>query len=101
MAQPSLPVSFDDSDLWQYGADVVVHEVPPSQQLCLDLIEKANTQLKPVDSIKAIHSSQGGKIPEIAFGKAKWKKYFDLDVDEPPLPANIDDILASDCPFFL
>lgn len=40
------------------------------------------------------------KIPDIAFGKAKWEEYYgDIGV-EPPLPENIDEILNSACPFF-
>jgi hypothetical protein len=36
----------------------------------------------------------------MAFGKAQWEKYFgDVGV-EPPLPANINEILESPCPFW-
>jgi len=38
--------------------------------------------------------------PEIAFGKAKWKKYFGEVGVEPSLPANIHTILESRCPFW-
>ncbi|MCB9093236.1 MAG: hypothetical protein H6620_11820, partial [Halobacteriovoraceae bacterium] len=43
---------------------------------------------------------QKGAIPEMAFGKAKWEKYFGDIGAEPPLPANIDEILNSPCPFW-
>jgi hypothetical protein len=36
----------------------------------------------------------------IAFGAAQWKEFMDADIGiEPPLPANIGDILAGACPF--
>jgi len=39
-------------------------------------------------------------VPEIAFGKAKWQKYFGDIGTEPPLPKDIDQILKSPCPFW-
>jgi tetratricopeptide (TPR) repeat protein len=39
-------------------------------------------------------------LPSMAFGKAKWEKYFgDIGV-EPPLPPNIEEILNSSCIFW-
>jgi hypothetical protein len=39
-------------------------------------------------------------MPDSAFGKAKWAQYFgDIGI-EPPLPANIHDILNATCPIF-
>ena len=35
-----------------------------------------------------------------AFGKADWEKYFGEIGEEPPLPANIGEILKSPCPFW-
>ncbi|MCB9092835.1 MAG: TIR domain-containing protein [Halobacteriovoraceae bacterium] len=43
---------------------------------------------------------QKGAIPEMAFGKAKWEKYFGDIGAEPPLPPNIDEILNSPCSFW-
>ncbi len=38
-------------------------------------------------------------MPAMAFGKAKWERYFgDIGV-EPPLPLNIEQILEAPCPF--
>lgn len=39
-------------------------------------------------------------VPEIAFGKAKWEKYFGDVGEEPPLPLNIEEILNSPCRFW-
>lgn len=39
-------------------------------------------------------------VPEMAFGKAKWEKYFGDIGKEPSLPANIEEILNGDCPFW-
>lgn len=40
------------------------------------------------------------KLPAIAFGKEKWARYFGDVGIEPPLPADIDKILNSECPFW-
>ena len=39
-------------------------------------------------------------IPSIAFGKDEWGKYFGDVGTEPPLPANIENILNEPCPFW-
>jgi hypothetical protein len=39
-------------------------------------------------------------IPDMAFGKAMWAKYFGNIGVEPPLPADIEQILNSACPFW-
>lgn len=40
-------------------------------------------------------------LPEMAFGKAQWIKFLaNIGEDEPPLPANIHEILKSPCPFW-
>ena len=39
-------------------------------------------------------------IPDIAFGKAEWEKYFGDIGEEPPLPANIEGILNEPCSFW-
>ncbi len=39
-------------------------------------------------------------LPPMAFGALKWEQYFGLQVAEPPLPADITDILAGPCPIF-
>jgi U-box domain-containing protein len=38
-------------------------------------------------------------LPAIAFGKEKWATYFGDVGEEPPLPPDIDKILAAQCPF--
>ena len=39
-------------------------------------------------------------IPPIAFGKVKWKEWLSFDIgEEPPLPANIEEILDRDDPY--
>ena len=39
-------------------------------------------------------------LPEMAFGKAAWEKYFGDVGEEPPLPIDIHKILKSPCPFW-
>jgi hypothetical protein len=52
----------------------------------------------PKPSAKPI--SKESTLPSMAFGKAKWEKYFgDIGV-EPPLPSNIEEILNSPCIFW-
>ncbi len=39
-------------------------------------------------------------IPEMAFGPEQWEEHFGDVGEVPPLPDNIEEILASDCPHF-
>jgi len=66
--------------------------VPPKPQSSSSTL----TQVAPVQQMKV----EAPKLPAIAFGKEKWARYFgDVGV-EPPLPADIDKILKSKCPFW-
>lgn len=47
-----------------------------------------------------IKKASSPAVPAMAFGKAKWEKYFGDIGEEPPLPADIDKILQSSCPFW-
>ncbi|MCB1075772.1 MAG: hypothetical protein KDK59_09620, partial [Simkania sp.] len=59
------------------------------------------TQIQTLETQKVQQQKlQKGAIPEMAFGKAKWEKYFGDIGAEPPLPPNIDEILSSPCPFW-
>jgi hypothetical protein len=40
------------------------------------------------------------KIPAMAFGVSEWKKYIGDVGTEPPLPADIEQILSANCPFW-
>lgn len=40
-------------------------------------------------------------VPEMAFGKAQWERYFGDIGEEPPLPSNIQTILDQPCPIFI
>ncbi|MCB1115478.1 MAG: hypothetical protein KDK71_03315 [Chlamydiia bacterium] len=76
-----------------------LYTLPDSQRITLKI------EGNQFDIAKATRITQRLKIPktvanQIAFGRAKWEKYFgDLEA-EPPLPANIDEILNSPCPFW-
>jgi len=50
--------------------------------------------------LKTIKKNTKVSVPKIAFGKAEWKKYFGDVGAEPPLPANLNKILYSPCPFW-
>jgi len=51
--------------------------------------------LAPAQKVKA---SGSVRVPEIAFGKSQWERYFgDIGI-EPPLPSNIEEFLNSPCP---
>lgn len=39
-------------------------------------------------------------LPPMAFGALKWEQYFGIQVVEPPLPPDINDLLAGPCPIF-
>ncbi|MCP5510104.1 MAG: U-box domain-containing protein [Chlamydiales bacterium] len=53
--------------------------------------------------VAASSSSAPPAVPQMAFGKAKWSQYFggfgDIG-EEPPLPADIEQILDSPCPIW-
>ncbi len=54
---------------------------------------------RPIESIPKAPANKA-VLPSIAFGKAEWAKYFgDVGV-EPPLPADINAILQSSCPYW-
>ena len=52
-----------------------------------------------VDSNQMLYLRRLG-VYDFAFGKAKWSKYFGDIGEEPPLPANIVEILNSPCPIW-
>lgn len=53
-----------------------------------------------VTPIVSIASAAAAVVPEMAFGKAQWEKYFGDIGEEPPLPADIHEILKSRCPIW-
>ena len=58
-------------------------------------LDSISSKLTSVSNAKDSYS-----VPSIAFGKADWEKYFgDIGV-EPPLPANIEEILNEPCSFW-
>ena len=59
-----------------------------------DLVEDVEESLKIAPQLSS------SSLPSIAFGALKWQHYFGLEVIEPPLPPDIDTILAARCPFF-
>jgi hypothetical protein len=52
----------------------------------------SNMGVAPVPAVMA--------LPPAAFGAAKWAQYFGDVGDEPPLPPNIDRIMAAPCPYW-
>ena len=73
------------------------HSIPISPKQQSSLPPKPAPSLPPRLTVKAKVSNF---IPSIAFGKAEWGKYFgDIGI-EPPLPANIENILNEPCSFW-
>ncbi|MCB1106729.1 MAG: 50S ribosome-binding GTPase [Chlamydiia bacterium] len=63
--------------------------------------QEIQSQIQILETQKIQHQRlQRGVIPEMAFGKAKWEKYFGNIGFEPPLPKHIEEILNRDCPFW-
>jgi hypothetical protein len=54
----------------------------------------------PVLPQAAAVKSPAPSLPAAAFGALKWEQCFGLKVMQPPLPPDIETILASPCPFF-
>lgn len=48
----------------------------------------------------SLQQTQRGSLPQIAFGKAEWERYFGEVGEEPSLPRNIDEILKGPCPYW-
>ncbi len=46
------------------------------------------------------HTSRQWDIDSISFRAKDWNYYLGIEVDEPPLPPNIQEILEAPCPFF-
>ncbi|MFM2428238.1 MAG: hypothetical protein RL012_122 [Bacteroidota bacterium] len=65
----------------------VPNSVPASSTL-------ASEHKKPAEVRKQV------QLPEEAFGAKEWSQYFGEVGAAPPLPANIDEILSSRCPFW-
>ncbi len=66
-------------------------------------VNKAAVKTITLESIKSkilLPSQAKASIPSIAFGASQWEHYFEIKVEEPPLPPDIEDILKSACPFF-
>ncbi len=65
----------------------------------IDLLQGTPQSSLPV-SAPVVQPLSKTVLPSIAFGKAEWAKYFgDVGV-EPPLPADINVILQSPCPYW-
>ena len=60
---------------------------------------KEPSEAKKASASAPSRSSLSSKVPDMAFGKAKWEKYIGEVGEEPPLPADIDKILKDRCPF--
>ena len=76
---------------------------PPPSQYETDLAKALEASLKmapqaPLATAAPVKTSK--TIPAQAFGALKWAQYFDVQVVEPPLPPDIDQILAGPCPIF-
>jgi len=75
---------------------------PPTLQANISTIQPQHfviPQIIPAPIIQPI-LPKVSQVPALAFGKAKWNTYFGDIGQEPPLPANIDQILLSRCPFW-
>ncbi|MGA8164642.1 MAG: hypothetical protein WB791_06410 [Waddliaceae bacterium] len=56
--------------------------------------------LKLLNSLGFLDFNRSELLVEFAFGKADWEKYFGEVEEEPLLPADIQKILSSPCPFW-
>ncbi|MBI3211613.1 MAG: hypothetical protein HYZ47_02875 [Simkania negevensis] len=84
------------------------HKVSPSFPLFSDLEESEPPKKIPEEEKEkgkfpslaslSLSSPKASAVPAIAFGKAAWATYFGDIGEEPPLPADIDKILAAPCP---
>lgn len=52
------------------------------------------------NKVDLAQKSKSTALPQTAFGKADWEKYFGDVGEEPPLPQNINEILQSSCKYW-
>ncbi len=93
----------------QEGAPQSLHSGPPAPHVVTQsnpnpFSPSAPPISSPTPNPTPVYSSPiiapTSSVPEMAFGKAKWGKYFGDIGTEPPLPPNIEQILNSACIFY-
>ncbi len=90
-----------DNDKISNPVEEKQENIPLPQKPPEKVQEEANGEGKPVELIKpepVLAPDKNLQIPAIAFGKKQWAE-LGLDVEDLPLPANIDEILKSPCPY--
>ncbi len=81
--------------------DKTARELDTTRQDLNRINDKLATLQKELDHLKSPPPpAKILSLPSIAFGKAKWDTYFGDIGEEPPLPADIGQILQSPCPFW-
>ena len=101
----SISHQFQQMQLSQQNSQPQSHySGPPAPHVAQSSITSATPFTSPSTSqTTPIYSSPAHikiTLPEMAFGKAKWERYFgDVGV-EPPLPKDIVEVLKSPCPYW-
>jgi NLR family CARD domain-containing protein 3 len=72
----------------------------PRYQRCVAVLLFFGLLLQSCKEIGNHGQDSGTSIPAMAIGPKEWKQYFGEVGAAPPLPANIDEILSSPCPFW-
>ena len=67
----------------------------PTEQ---ELVQKRGLQASETQKVET--TTKLNPLPNIAFGKADWEKYFGPIGEEPPLPPDIERTLQSPCPIW-
>jgi NLR family CARD domain-containing protein 3 len=72
----------------------------PQYQRCVAVLLLFGLLLQSCKEIGNHRQDSGTSIPAMAIGPKEWSQYFGEVGSAPPLPANIDEILNSSCPFW-
>lgn len=105
----SLPVLLDPSGTLNDFAAESLLEILSDTSTCqaslsFVTLPKQEKKMKEIEDTPpslthiSLSSPKTPTVPEMAFGKAAWEKYFGDIGEEPPLPPDIDTILNSLCP---
>jgi len=96
LSYPHIPSFQNSQPQSHYSGPPVPHVAQNSSPSVTPFTSSSIPQTIPVYPSQPVKMT----IPEIAFGKAKWEKYFgDVGV-EPPIPKDIIEVLKSPCPYW-
>ena len=104
-SSPQTPPHYSPAPSYQLRSPQNFFSGPPTSHIVTSSSSASHINPFSTPSPAPIYSPQiqiapQTTVPEMAFGKAKWEKYFGDIGTEPPLPHNIEQILNRACIFY-